>query len=174
MVDRALGERFYAVLLHGDRVGTLAQRGDFTRCFFNENHLADSRRPVLGLRFEENPRRVHSSAQRLPQWFSNLLPEGPLREWIAEQRGVKIWSLIYRDKRVPTLSPAYDLVSTPYYRDTPDAVDDLGLKIGQSRRFSQVTLDSFNRLERRIDDRTCAPRRHAQAVDWLGALVAGA
>jgi serine/threonine-protein kinase HipA len=43
---------------------------------------------VLGLLFEQDPLRTHAAALRLPPWFSNLLPEGLLREWIAADRGV--------------------------------------------------------------------------------------
>ncbi|WP_327024383.1 type II toxin-antitoxin system HipA family toxin [Micromonospora sp. NBC_01739] len=85
-----LSEKFYAVLLHGERIGTLSQRGDFTRFLLNERYLHDSMRPVLGLRFEEALRSPYSSALRLPPWFSNLLPEGPLRQWIAAEREVSL------------------------------------------------------------------------------------
>ncbi|MFE7125065.1 type II toxin-antitoxin system HipA family toxin [Streptomyces sp. NPDC057617] len=84
----ALPDNYYAVLLHGRRVGTLSQRGDYTRFLFNESYLEDSRRPVLGLRFEESLGHPYTAALRLPKWFSNLLPEGPLRTWIAEDRHV--------------------------------------------------------------------------------------
>jgi serine/threonine-protein kinase HipA len=83
-------EKFYAVLLHGNRIGTLCQKGDFTRFSFNESYLTSATRPVLGLRFEENLRKSYSASLNLPQWFSNLLPEGPLRQWIATDRGVAL------------------------------------------------------------------------------------
>ncbi|NED12322.1 HipA domain-containing protein [Streptomyces sp. SID9124] len=83
-------EKFHAVLLYGTRIGTLHQRGDYTRFVFNETYLNSSQRPVLGLHFEENLTRPYAAALRLPQWFSNLLPEGPLREWIAQDRGVAL------------------------------------------------------------------------------------
>ncbi|GAA3989174.1 type II toxin-antitoxin system HipA family toxin [Thermobifida alba] len=83
-----LSEHRYAVLLHGDRVGTLHQRGDHTRFTFAPEYLANPRRAVLGLRFETDPADRHSAALRLPPWFSNLLPEGVLRQWIADDRGV--------------------------------------------------------------------------------------
>lgn len=85
-----LNEIYYAVLLHGARVGSLRQKGDHTRFVFNESYLNDAQRPVLGLRFEENLSATYASALRLPKWFSNLLPEGPLREWIAHDRGVSV------------------------------------------------------------------------------------
>jgi serine/threonine-protein kinase HipA len=86
----SLNENYYAVLLHGSRVGTLCQKGDHTRFVFHESYLTDAGRPVLGLRFEENLTGVYAAALRLPRWFSNLLPEGPLREWIAYDRGVSL------------------------------------------------------------------------------------
>ncbi|NUR02690.1 MAG: type II toxin-antitoxin system HipA family toxin [Streptomyces sp.] len=85
-----LPEKYYAVLLHGRRIGTLCQKGDHTRFVLNEDYINSPRRPVLGLRFEENLRAPYASALRLPRWFSNLLPEGPLREWIADDRGVSL------------------------------------------------------------------------------------
>jgi serine/threonine-protein kinase HipA len=81
-------ERHHPVLMHGRRVGTLCRRGDHTKFVFSESYLADPARPVLGLRLEERLRRPYAAALRLPPWFSNLLPESPLRQWIANDRGV--------------------------------------------------------------------------------------
>ncbi|MEU6537821.1 HipA domain-containing protein [Streptomyces sp. NPDC047000] len=85
-----LPEVFHAVLLHGVRVGTLCQRGDHTRFVLNQSYVENPARPVLGLRFEEILTGSYAAALRLPRWFSNLLPEGPLREWIAQDRGVAL------------------------------------------------------------------------------------
>jgi len=63
---------------------------------------------------------------------------------------LKNWSLIYPDKRVPTLAPAYDIVSTPFYRESGDGHEDLGLKFAGTRRFDHVGPESFARLERRL------------------------
>lgn len=81
-------EHHYGVWLRDLRVGTLVQRGDHTRFILAESYLADSRRPVLGLVFEQDLGARHAAALRLPPWFSNLLPEGRLREWIAAERHV--------------------------------------------------------------------------------------
>src|SRR5439155_8665854 len=62
---------------------------------------------------------------------------------------LKNWSLIYPDRRIPTLSPAYDLVSTAFYK-VGDREEDLGLKFGNSRRFEKVNLYGFRRLEERL------------------------
>ncbi|WP_435970331.1 type II toxin-antitoxin system HipA family toxin [Streptomyces sp. Qhu_M48] len=86
----SLPESAYGVWLHGRRVGTLHQRGDHTRFLLDSAYVSDGRRPVLGLRFEQNLEGRYAAALRLPPWFSNLLPEGPLREWIAEDKGVSL------------------------------------------------------------------------------------
>ena len=83
-----LPELRYAVFLHDTRVGTLYQRGDHTRFVLSPEYWSDPNRAILGLRFEEDPTGRHSAALRLPSWFSNLLPEGVLRQWIADDRGV--------------------------------------------------------------------------------------
>lgn len=80
----------FAVLLHGRQIGTLQRREDYTWLTFDPGYVADPERAVLGLRFEEDLRARHRAQLRLPPWFSNLLPEGQLREWIASARGVPI------------------------------------------------------------------------------------
>ncbi|MFP5514221.1 MAG: type II toxin-antitoxin system HipA family toxin [Alphaproteobacteria bacterium] len=45
-------------------------------------------RPVLGQIFLDDPDKVWSTRARVPPWFSNLLPEGVLRDLIAKQAGV--------------------------------------------------------------------------------------
>ncbi|MFT4216103.1 MAG: HipA domain-containing protein [Micropruina sp.] len=81
-------QNYYGVWLHEYRVGTLSQKGDHTRFVFDEDYLNSANRPVLGLHFEQDLTAKHSRALRLPEWFSNLLPEGILRDWIARDRQV--------------------------------------------------------------------------------------
>ena len=85
-----LREVRHSVWLRRHRVGTLCQRGDYTRFVFSEEYLNDPDRPVLGLIFEQDLSARHAAALRLPCWFSNLLPEGRLREWIAADRKVSV------------------------------------------------------------------------------------
>ncbi|MFE0152001.1 type II toxin-antitoxin system HipA family toxin [Nonomuraea sp. NPDC059007] len=80
----------HGVWLGAQKVGLLRQRGDYTWFEFCADYLADPGRPVLGLHFEQNLQARRASALRLPPWFSNLLPEGRLREWVAEDRGVSV------------------------------------------------------------------------------------
>src|SRR6266511_3053575 len=63
---------------------------------------------------------------------------------------LKNWSLIYRDARTPTLSPAYDLVATAPYREHLTDQETLALKFGGSRRFRSVRLTTFTRLQHRL------------------------
>jgi len=55
---------------------------------------------------------------------------------------LKNWSLLYPNKRTPTLSPAYDFVSTiPFLPD-----DGLALTFGKSRSLSRITKDQVRRF----------------------------
>ena len=60
---------------------------------------------------------------------------------------LKNWSLIYRDARIPQISPAYDIVSTRFYMGTGES---MGMKFGGTKNFDQVRLSMFDRLERRL------------------------
>lgn len=80
----------HAVLLQDKIVGHIHQAGDVARFIFDESYWADPNRHVLGLYFEDNPSVSPQAANKLPCWFSNLLPEGKLRDFIAEDAGVKL------------------------------------------------------------------------------------
>ncbi|MFT3662916.1 MAG: HipA domain-containing protein [Gordonia sp. (in: high G+C Gram-positive bacteria)] len=82
--------RMLRVTLHGRVVGHLRRHGNVSWFDFDEQYLADPDRPVLGLNFEENPTAAVRGTNRLPVWFSNLLPEGVLREWIARDLDVSV------------------------------------------------------------------------------------
>ncbi len=86
----ALREEQFCVYLDEQLVGHLHRRDDFTRFAFAEDYWSAPNRPVLGLRFEENPHARHQAKMRLPPWFSNLLPEGRLRDWIASARHTSV------------------------------------------------------------------------------------
>jgi serine/threonine-protein kinase HipA len=78
----------YSVWIHDTRAGTITQREDHTRFIVAREYIQDPTRPVLGLIFEQDLDRWHSSNLRVPPWFSNLLPEGQLRNLIALDRRV--------------------------------------------------------------------------------------
>lgn len=64
------------------------QANDYTEFELLESYRDLPRRPVLGQVFEEDPAKVHRARMRLPPFFSNLLPEGRLRELIANRLDV--------------------------------------------------------------------------------------
>lgn len=78
----------HAVWLYDKRIGWLFHHDNYTWFEFCEDYSSDRNRPVLGLRFEEKLHERSSANLKLPPWFSNLLPEGILRDWIAAERNV--------------------------------------------------------------------------------------
>ena len=56
---------------------------------------------------------------------------------------LKNWSLIYPDRKIARLSPAYDLVCTAAYPDHAD----LGLPFFGTARLSEISRDHFVRLQ---------------------------
>lgn len=55
----------------------------------DEDWAGDLFRPILGQRFEDDPFRRFGTTSRLPAWFSNLLPEGPFRRFVARGNDLK-------------------------------------------------------------------------------------
>lgn len=81
------------VLLYGEPIGTLTRvAGDRTLFAFNEVYIADVNRPVLGLGFKDQFGGLITDFQptqtKVIPFFSNLLPEGHLRTYLAERAGV--------------------------------------------------------------------------------------
>ena len=58
----------------------------------------------------------------------------------------KNWSLIYRDPEMPTLSPAYDIVSTAHYLGQ----EDLGLKLAKDRRVAKARIWHLGMIASRL------------------------
>ena len=82
------------VLLHGDSIGTLTRVGDDRTLFaFNDSYIRDDARPVISLgfkdRFGELITRFPPTQTRMIPFFSNLLPEGRMRTYLAGRAGVK-------------------------------------------------------------------------------------
>ena len=63
---------------------------------------------------------------------------------------LKNWSLIYRDPCIPTLAPAYDLVATFVYRPLVEGAEDMALLFGQSKRFEDIWISTFDRLDAKL------------------------
>lgn len=82
------------VLLYGEKVATLTNvGGDRTLFAFTDDYVADDNRPLLGLGFKDSLggliTEFRPTQTRLIPWFSNLLPEGHLRRYLAERANVK-------------------------------------------------------------------------------------
>lgn len=82
------------VHLHGRKVATLTHVGaDRTLFAFTDEYIHDQNRPLLGLGFKDPLGQLvtnfNPTQTKLIPWFSNLLPEGPLRHYLAERAHVK-------------------------------------------------------------------------------------
>jgi len=77
------------VLLDEKAVGTLRlNRNEGCEFRLLESYKLAYPRPVLGQQFLDDLEKTHRSRARVPPWFSNLLPEGALRELVVKQTGV--------------------------------------------------------------------------------------
>ena len=81
------------VLLHGEPIATLTRVGGERTLFaFNDSYIENRRRSVLGLGFKDSLGELITEFRpvqtRLMPYFSNLLPEGPLRRYLADRAGV--------------------------------------------------------------------------------------
>jgi serine/threonine-protein kinase HipA len=81
------------VLLHGEEIGTLTLvQGSRTLFAFNKAYIDNPERSTLSLSFKDQfgtlLTDIPPTNLRVPHFFANLLPEGPLRAYLAKQAGV--------------------------------------------------------------------------------------
>jgi serine/threonine-protein kinase HipA len=151
-------------------VGVLSRssdRGDATRFRFYDSYKALVNRPVLGQVYEDHLDEVWGATQLLPPFFSNLLPEGMLREYIAEKVGV------HRDRELFLLAhlgldlPGAVLVRPLTALDAIEepALDTLARHEHDALRFSLAGVQlKFSMM--RTDDKLVLPM-HGQAGHWI-------
>ncbi len=82
-----------AVAVNGRSVGVVNRLGGEQQIFsFDQDYIDDDRRPTLSLSFKGRAgglvTTVRPVSRRVPPFFANLLPEGHLRTYLAEQAGV--------------------------------------------------------------------------------------
>jgi serine/threonine-protein kinase HipA len=134
------------VWLRDVRVGTLTNLPYDRNLFvFDEAYVADTNRPTLSLSFSDpqgglisNPQQVTA---RVPAFFSNLLPEGRLREYLAERGRVNqvrefflLWLL---GVDLPGAVTVQDAEGRPLPPPDASARDDKGVRIDEGVfRFS--------------------------------------
>jgi serine/threonine-protein kinase HipA len=78
------------VLLHEQSIGTITRTaGDTTLFAFNSRYIEEEARPTLGLTFKTSDGSLRTQLRpyqtRLMPYFSNLLPEGHLRQYLAKR-----------------------------------------------------------------------------------------
>jgi serine/threonine-protein kinase HipA len=135
------------VLLGARDVGVIrSQRDGRIEFAFLPEYLTAADRPVLGQYFEDHLDEVHRSQTHLPPFFSNLLPEGGLRELVARRAG------LHRDREAHLIAvlgedlpgavivrrvddPAADPADAPAEEDGPEAAEPAGNEPG-ALRFS--------------------------------------
>lgn len=81
------------ISLHDEKIGTLTLLPNEQSIFtFEDAYVNDSKRATLSLSFENKQGdfepAVKPSRIQIPPFFSNLLPEGPLRDYLAGRAGV--------------------------------------------------------------------------------------
>lgn len=82
------------VMLYGEEIGTLTLLpGDRTLFAFNQSYIDNPNRDTLSLSFKDSLGELITDTRptqtKVPPFFSNLLPEGQLREYLAQRAGVK-------------------------------------------------------------------------------------
>lgn len=81
--------------LYNEQIGTLTSIGGDRSIFaFTDAYIADRNRPTLSLSFKDEfgellPPQARPTKTSLTPFFSNLLPEGHMRDYLAERAGVK-------------------------------------------------------------------------------------
>ena len=86
--------RALAVQLRGQQIGVITRlAGDRQLFAFEPGYVEDPARPTLSLSFKGRGGGLvttpHTYPARVPPFFANLLPEGPLRTYLAAHAGVK-------------------------------------------------------------------------------------
>ncbi|WP_284487424.1 type II toxin-antitoxin system HipA family toxin [Sedimentitalea xiamensis] len=121
------------VNLYGEPIGTLTNvGGDRTLFAFTDAYIENAKRPTLGLSFKDEFGTLQTEfrpyQKRVMPFFSNLLPEGHLRKYLAEQAGVNherefylLWALGRDLPGAITITPADD---EPWPPEVADGADD--------------------------------------------------
>lgn len=163
----------YRVSLAGVVVAHLFRREDHVWLEWQDGYWDDPGRPVLGLAFEDRPGQPVSSHLKLPPWFSNLLPEGRLREWVARDANVsparEMMLLAHLGRDLPGAVVVDEVASgavDPTWRpDVPAALSE-PVAVGRERlRFSLAGVAfKFSMLKQ--GDRLTLPAR-GEGGNWI-------
>ena len=135
--------RAYAVKRYDRTVEGRVHVEDFAQVFNvygDQEYKATNYDTVGRLIFDLFPNRFEQLAEFIRRLVVNILVGNG-------DAHLKNWSVIYKDKVTPQLSPAYDLVSTIHYVQN----DKLALNLGGEKRFESIDESHFDRLARRME-----------------------
>jgi serine/threonine-protein kinase HipA len=139
------------VLLHGRSIGILTRTaGDASLFAFNSRYIEDEERPTLGLSFKTQEGVLRTQLRpyhtRVMPFFSNLLPEGHLRQYLAGRGEVHpdrefflLWLLGEDLPGALRVRPAEGDLLPPAYAREADAESDAERpdpSVSQALRFS--------------------------------------
>jgi len=132
-----------AVSLGGRRIGVMNRLpGDRHIFAFKQDYFDDRDRPTLSLSFKGERgglvTTVRTITARVPPFFSNLLPEGHLRTYLAEHAGVK------KEREFFLLAALGE--------DLAGAVTIAPLEAGQPQRLPHGEYDKDQEREQRRED----------------------
>lgn len=152
-------------------VGDLSELPDGgTEFKFFDSYRELHRRPVLGQKFEDDLGRVYRSrkVQRLPDFFANLLPEGPLRRFIEKEAGIEegddLGVLAYVGRDLPGAVVLVDLGNQPSTRAEPAVSGPVGTT-AEAFRFSVAGVQlKFSVL--RENEKIALPASNSSG-EWL-------
>jgi serine/threonine-protein kinase HipA len=131
------------VRLYGEKIATLTLiPGERTLFAFEKSYIDNPERPTLSLSFEDQYGQLLTDFRpvsvRVPPFFANLLPEGPLRTYLAERAGVSdrrefflLWVLGRDLPGALTIAPADG-------EAWPDLKDEYGEEAGRRRRANSL------------------------------------
>lgn len=120
------------VLLYDEPIGTLTLvPGDRSLFAFDEDYIANDERPVLSLGFKDSFGQLMTEFRpygpRIMPFFSNLLPEGRMRDYLADRAGVNperefflLWAL---GADLPGAITVQPFVGSKLPREAGDGVD---------------------------------------------------
>ena len=125
------------VVLHGATIGTLTRLPDDRVLFaFDQGYIDDQARDTLSLSFKDSfgglLTETRPTRTRVAPFFANLLPEGPLRDYLAGRAGVNprrefflLWALGQDLPGALLIRPADGDALPPPADDRIDAAADL-------------------------------------------------
>jgi serine/threonine-protein kinase HipA len=158
-------------------VGTIASLGSERSAFtFDEAYVGDPQRPVLSLGFKSATGELlleHATTRvKLLPFFSNLLPEGSLRSYLAERAGIKpmreFFLLAALGQDLPGAVTAVTADGEPLAVSEPDEFLEAGSKAGAgpALRFSLAGVQlKFSAVEKANGGLTIPAR--GVGGDWI-------